>query len=268
MTTRIVMLIFLLIQFVFECESQYYETGFKSPTNTMGLNTWMFPENVYNWDSNYSHISNYYGGLILFLDLSFDSGFNFTTEQITHLDTMITEVICGSSYDDWGYHWTPNTLTNKNFVLRINGLTLSYQQCYREFNFDIPDSSKIRGLKVKIVGYGYYNGAYHYLYVDLLQVNVYYTYISSIDENNPNPPKIILYPNPATDKTTILNKRNLREKEIGLDIFSNLGKNVLHKVLHDNENEIDLRNIYPGIYSVLIGSNESKTITKLIKVGN
>jgi beta-glucanase (GH16 family) len=75
-------------------------------------------------------------------------------------------------------------------------------------------------------------------------------------------PKIKLFPNPVTDKLTIINSENTNATAA---IYSNSGQKILSCVLNDENTNIDFSNFQSGIYLVLLTSQTGIKTYKVVK---
>jgi hypothetical protein len=259
---RIILLICLYLGFCAACLSQHYSTGFVSPTATKKPEQWYLPGNVFKLDSTYSWVSYYAGCSCPYFALSSDSGITYTDPRILMLwDSTTREYIPGGPNDTWGRTWTEGDFANQRFTLKILDPTESRGQGYGDFNFAIPDSSVITGIQVKTVGYS----RQWLLVIDLIQVNVFYYVIPGIDSHEPNGKWVSMYPNPATDKTTIIFHKKIPPGKVFVDLFSLQGLNVLHQPVHEEKFDIDLKVLPTGIYTLVISGSEGRSILKLVK---
>jgi Secretion system C-terminal sorting domain/SprB repeat len=76
----------------------------------------------------------------------------------------------------------------------------------------------------------------------------------------------ILFPNPTSDQVYIRFEEIL-DKEVQIDIIDQLGKNIMSESLRANEYEIelDLRGLPAGIFYVVVGNEQEKSIKRLVK---
>jgi hypothetical protein len=74
--------------------------------------------------------------------------------------------------------------------------------------------------------------------------------------------KIKFFPNPVSDKLTILNIENTKQK---VEIFSIIGKKLFTCSLLNNETNIDVSSFQNGIYLIKIISETGNDTYKFIK---
>jgi len=92
-------------------------------------------------------------------------------------------------------------------------------------------------------------------------VRVYQENALSASETT-NSPKIKLFPNPVTDKLTIISPENTN---VTCEIYSLVGQKIYADVLKDENTHIDFSNFQNGIYLVLIISETGVKTYKVIK---
>jgi hypothetical protein len=80
--------------------------------------------------------------------------------------------------------------------------------------------------------------------------------------NFQNPERIKLFPNPVSDKLTVLNLENTNPTA---EIYSILGQKLHSCILGKNETNIDVSNYQNGIYLVKLISESGNTTYKFIK---
>lgn len=72
-----------------------------------------------------------------------------------------------------------------------------------------------------------------------------------------------IYPNPVTNgRIYISTEQNSSTKEI--EIYDMLGKKVLNTTLTNNNKEINISNLTPGIYMIKITENNTSATRKLV----
>lgn len=98
------------------------------------------------------------------------------------------------------------------------------------------------------------------LYVDNLSFN---SLISSVPENTIKNNLFILYPNPASDIVT-LNIDKFVDAELTLSIYNIIGELISSELLHQNQQQINIRDLSNGIYMVEVKSKEWSEKQKLI----
>ncbi len=82
--------------------------------------------------------------------------------------------------------------------------------------------------------------------------------------NMPSSSNISIWPNPATDAIHIRCGSNANN--MTASIFDELGRNVLNSVLYQGDNMINLGNISPGIYFIVVKENNAQVAIKKIMV--
>lgn len=86
------------------------------------------------------------------------------------------------------------------------------------------------------------------------------------NDNKNNEVSIIIHPNPTTDKL-IFTIPELSIKNIAIDLYNNLGVLVVHKILTENINEINVTYLPSGIYHYVIRkTNQIITKGKIVKI--
>ncbi|MFW5720983.1 MAG: T9SS type A sorting domain-containing protein [Bacteroidota bacterium] len=79
---------------------------------------------------------------------------------------------------------------------------------------------------------------------------------------------VTLYPNPADKFVTIEIKQSAKEKTDSKKVISLndcMGRGLIHKTIHDNFINLDLRNLDPGLYVINVIFNDKKIYKQLIK---
>ena len=83
--------------------------------------------------------------------------------------------------------------------------------------------------------------------------------MSSVDETELS--KVLIYPNPVDAILTIESQANLKS----ISLFDTAGKKIIHQEVKNLKNTIDLNQLLPGLYFIVVESNNSeKKIEKLI----
>ncbi len=82
---------------------------------------------------------------------------------------------------------------------------------------------------------------------------------TGISKNNNPPPKVVLSPNPATNKLTI----HSHEPVNYIEIFDNSGKRIVEKEM--SQSHVDISWMNSGIYYIHIFTNEGFSVKKFIK---
>src|ERR1041385_1012733 len=149
-------------------------TGFMSPTSTTAPNGWTNPANAYVSDDVYTTVAHQSGCRCPFLYLSWNNGMNYTSSNLVGpFGTSDASQVAGSPTTLWGHSWVQSEFSNANFVFKIANPSTLIEQGYNNFNFNIPMGATIDGIEVKVEEHG--DSAFTMEFIDLVQVNVYYT---------------------------------------------------------------------------------------------
>jgi hypothetical protein len=237
-------------------------TGFMCPTSTTAPNGWTNPANAYVSDDVYTTVAHQSGCRCPFLYLSWNNGVNYTSSQLVGpFGTSDATQVAGSPTTMWGHAWVQSEFSNANFEFKIANPSTVIEQGYNNFNFNIPMGATINGIEVKVEEHG--DSAFTMEFIDLIQVNVYYTVLSSVVMNF-DPNSVSVFPNPATTSFEVDHPGiNLK----GIYLIDMLGRKVLEVSDFTNEKtSVNVEGLAKGIYDVEIVSENGEVINKKILV--
>jgi len=95
--------------------------------------------------------------------------------------------------------------------------------------------------------------------ISLAEVQVFGS--KTLDIDNSNIPHLILHPNPANQKVSIINGANLT-----LEIYNINGVLKVKSFLHEYNNQVSLQNLSSGIYFLKFSGEHGSVVKKLIKL--
>jgi len=242
-------------------------TGFLSPSSTAAPNGWSNPANVFLSDDVYASVPHGAGCHCPWVSLSWNNGASYTSSILFGpYSTVDGSQIKGGTLDTLGHSWTDTEFSSTNFLLKIANPSMSYEQGYKNFNFNIPGGAIINGIEVKVEGHG--DEGFTTEFIDLIQVNVHYTTIVGVNELASSKNHISVYPNPFSFETTLKSNYNLINAT--LTFYNSYGQQVKQiKNISEQTITINRDNLISGMYIMqLTQDNKIFATDKLVIVDN
>lgn len=225
-------------------------TGFMAPTSTATPNGWTNPANAYASDDQWATVAHQSGCRCPWVYLSWDGGTSYTAYHLMGpfgtTDGMQTS---GSPTDNWGHVWTYTEFNNTNFRLKIANPSMSIEQGWSDFNFNVPSNATVTGVEVRLEWHGDANFTMEFL--DKAEVNVYYTAPTGL-QNISGKASISVFPNPAHDKLSFHFGVDMPEQ---ISLLNLQGQVMLEKELPQtgsSDLEMDLSSLPRGIYFIRV----------------
>jgi hypothetical protein len=223
-------------------------TGFMSPTSAVTPMGFTNPTNAFVSDDVWTTVAHQSGCRCPFIYLSWDAGLTYSASQLLGpFGTTDVSSIAGSPTFLWGHAWTDLELSNLTFRLKIANPSTLIEQGYADFNFGIPPGATILGIEVKLEWHGDPNFTMEFM--DLAQVNVYYTSITGISSVSAYSP-INVYPNPSNGSSINLSSAFSGKGEY--KIYSLEGKLIQTQILSNSSEKVIINNLPKGIYLVTL----------------
>ena len=199
-------------------------TGFRSPALVVQPDDWTDPANVFVSDDAWASVPVIAGCPCPVVQLSWDQGNSFSWIKVCGpFGSNESVLIQGGPEDCWGHNWQLTELSDSSFMLLLSDPSQIRNQGYKNFGFSIPGGSTIEGISVKAEAHG--NDDNSMLFVDLLQLNVFYT--AYMNGTEPGVPAVepVFYPNPFSSTSTLFSPGYL--KDASLTLINSTGRIVL-----------------------------------------
>ncbi len=236
-------------------------TGFHNPTDTASPNGWANAIHALASDDSFTTAKLSSGCHCPRFYLSWNNGVKYSSSEVVLFQTSDRVVKAGSPNDLWGHFWSDSEFSNTNFRLKIVNPGGNISQGYKNFNLSIPQRASITGIEVQVEGHGDDNPNDRKEFVDLIQVNVYYTFNTGFVELPYISNSISLYPNPAT-KTLNISFRN--QSTCKAEVISIDGKTLITENLSNNS--LNISHLIAGLYFLKLTPNDgSPVVTRFVK---